>query len=390
MVIAARHLRLNPKLAALALAALAAAAAGQGSAPEAQPPASQPASRPAHADLLWRSEIPPGEVQELTDFLKEYLPDSWEELQRLEKEEPSQARRLFHRLYRLWWGVRQYPPEVRKAAVASSSYRLNQSTYPILREIRRSDSPAEKAELTRRLREVLVQHFEQDLVVKDYRLKFLAQRLGELKATVQQRRTSRPELIEQRLTELLQPRGQSRPATTAPGPYRRPVRPMERSPEREAAVIEFIKENAPEMFKQLERLRKEDPQQAQQLLARAAWLWRRVRGLPENVRAAVLARQRLNVDIGRTVQRIRSSQQSAAKIRLIGELRELLAKQFGHDQVVLEYRLGELSRELEALRGELATRRHRGEQIIQEWLERLLSPPLATRPAEAPAAAKAP
>ena len=360
----------------LALAVLAAAMAGRtvsgGTTAPARggPAASRPATRPAAARPL---RVPREQMRELTAFLEEYLPDSYGRIQRLQRDNPRQARRHWSRVYRLWWRVRHYPPDVRQAAV--TCYRLNRSIYQAVREIGRADNPAEKAEVTERLRKLLGEHFDRDQVVKEYRVKHLARQLAELKARLAERRKGRAALIEKRLTELLKPPPASRPATTRPAPRRYLRRRPPLTPEREAALMQFVRESAPELLAQLERLRKDDPPEARKMLSRVHRLWRRVRGYPPNVRAAVLARRRLNVAIERAVQKIRSAEDRAERKRLIPALRKLLGEQFGHSQVFLEYRLTRLGRELEDLKAELAARRLDRSSIIAERLGRLLLPP---------------
>ena len=243
-----------------------------------------------------------------------------------------------------------------------------------------SESPAEKAEVTERLRKLLGEHFDRDQVVKEYRVKHLARQLAELKARLAERRKGRAALIEKRLTDLLKPPpasrpATSRPATTRPAPrrYLRHRPPL--TPEREAALMQFVRENAPELLAQLERLRKDNPPEARKMLSRVHRLWRRVRAYPPTVRAAVLARRRLNVAIERAVQKIRSAENRTERERLIPALRKLLGEEFGHSQVFLEYRLARLGRELEDLRVELAARRLNRSSIIAERLGRLLLPP---------------
>ena len=191
--------------------AVAAAVTGTLASGSTTAPAGPAASPPGRSAPL---RISPEHMRELTAFLAEYLPDSYERIQQLQKDNPRQARRHWHRVYRLWWRVRHYPADVRKAAVAC--YRLNRSIYQTVREIRQAEDPAEKARLTRGLRKLLGEHFDRDQVVKEHRVKFLARQLVELRAKVEQRRKNRPALIQERLTTLLRPPPATRPATSRP------------------------------------------------------------------------------------------------------------------------------------------------------------------------------
>lgn len=358
-------------------------ASGSTTAP-AGPVASRPSSQPGGPAPL---RISPEHMRELTAFLAEYLPDSYEQIQQLQRDNPRQARRHLHRVYWLWWRVRHYPADVRKAAVAC--YRLNRSIYQTVREVRQAEDPAEKARLTKGLRKLLGEHFDQDQVVKEHRVKFLARQLVELRAKVEQRRKNRPALIQERLTTLLKPPPATRPATSRPARRRYSRRHPPLTPEREAEMTEFLRQNAPDLLKQLERLRKTDPAAADKTLSRVYGLWQRVVRYPPNVQAAILARRRLNVAIDQTVQSVRRTAKQAGREKLIATLRDLLAEQFGHDQVFLEYRLAHLSRELEELEAELATRRRNRSKIIGAWVGKLLAPPVAGEPVRAGVTANA-
>lgn len=158
------------------------------------------------------------------------------------------------------------------------------------------------------------------------------------------------------------------------------------SPERQAELKRFL-ERTPELHAQLERLQKEDPDKARRLLARAYRLWRRVRAYPPEVRDAALARQRLNVAVAETLEKIRKSKDATQRAGFLQTLRKLLGRQFDYEQIVQEYRVKRLSRQLAELRTEVERRRRSRDKIIAEWLGRLSRAPLATQPAAAPPAA---
>ena len=372
----------------IALAVLAVGGAGEAlwGKPAAPATGSQPASRPAGASPLL--QISKEQARELTAFLKEYLPESHERIQRLTKENPRQASRHLYRIYRLWWRVRQYPPDVCGAAVAC--YRLDREVYRTVRETRHTDGAAEKRELTAKLRELLGRHFDQDQVVKEYRVRSLAKQLAELKAKVEERRKTRPALIEEQLAGLLKPPQASSPVATRPARPRSLRYRSDVSAEQDAALGEFLRKHAPELLKQLDRVRAQDAERAQRLRRRLYGMWRRVRRYPPEVREAVIARQRLNVTVERSVQKIRATENPAERQKLVRDLRKVLDQQFGHHQLFLEYRLTFLSRQLGELRAELALRRRNRTKIIGDWMAKLLAPPLASQPAHAPEAAKAP
>jgi len=348
----------------------------------AAPAESRTTTQPAGGDSR-RLRIPADEMAQMEAFLKQYMPDLLARIERLREDDPAEAWRQLHRAYRFWWRVRDYPAEIREAAVACR--RLSRTIYQTVRERQQALSPAEKAALTENLREILGQHFDKDQLVKEYRVRYLTRQLAELSGKVQQRRKSRSGLIQERLARLLRPATQ--PAATRPAPRQGRMQRSMISPERQAELKRFLKERTPELHAQLERLQKEDPDKARRLLERAYRLWRRVRAYPPEVRDAALARQRLNVAVAETLEKIRKSKDPTQRTEPLQTLRKLLGRQFDYEQIVQEYRVKRLSRQLAELRAEVERRRRSRAKIIAEWLDRLSRAPLATQPAAAPPSA---
>ncbi len=146
-------------------------------------------------------------VKEVLAFAKKHLPEEYKRFETLRKENPRQARRAIRRLWWLYKRVRHLPPEIQAAAVAK--HRLNVAIFQTRRDFLRTEDASRKAELTKKLQTLLGKQFDNDQIVKEYRIKVLAQQLAELKAEVGRRKKDRSKIIAERLKRLLS----SAPAT---------------------------------------------------------------------------------------------------------------------------------------------------------------------------------
>ena len=121
-------------------------------------------------------------------------------------------------LRRIWWiyqRVRYLPQEIQAAAVAE--HRLNMSIFQTRREILQTQDADKKTELTKKLRDLLGRQFDNDQIVKEYRIKILADQLVKLKKEIEQRKTNRQKVIEERLEKLMNSDFGPRPHGDAPG-----------------------------------------------------------------------------------------------------------------------------------------------------------------------------
>ena len=173
----------------------------------------------------------------------------------------------------------------------------------------------------------------------------------------------------------------SQPATT------RPVRPRRRfrfgwealTEKQKAEVMAFAKEDMPELYAQLEKLRKEEPRQARRLLRWVYLVWRRVRRYPAGeVRRAAVARRRLGIEIYKTRKAFLEATDKAQKAKLRTQLAKLVGERFDYDQIVKEYDVKRLEKQLADLKAEIAARRRNRAETIAGILERLLNPPTAS------------
>ena len=147
-------------------------------------------------------------------FAKKHFPEEHKRLEALRKENPRQFRRAIRRLWWLYRRVRHLPEEIQAAAVAK--HRLNIAIFHTRREFLRTEDAAKKAELTKKLRDLLGKQFDNDQTVKEYRIKLLAEQLAKLKTEIEQRKKDRQKIIADRLKLLLRP-----PPATQPAPVRK-------------------------------------------------------------------------------------------------------------------------------------------------------------------------
>jgi len=171
-------------------------------------------------------------------------------------------------------------------------------------------------------------------------------------------------------------RAASRPARRWTGRMRRAL-----SPEQEAEMMAFTKKYMPELHKQFEQLAKQDPRKAARVRQQMYWLWRRVQRYPAGtVREAAVARQRINVDVYKVVRTYRQTADAGEKTKLRKELTSLLGRRFDYDQVVKEYDVKLLEKQLAELKAEVVRRRNSRREVITDAVTRLLTPPGTSHP----------
>ena len=175
---------------------------------------------------------------------------------------------------------------------------------------------------------------------------------------------------------------------SATGPVSRPVRPRRRprggraalTDQKKAEIMAFAKEYMPELYAQLVKLQKDDPRQARRLLGRLHWVLLLVQRYPPGeVRRAAVARRRLSVDISKVRRAYGEATDKAQKAKLREQLAELVGERFDYDQIVKEYDVKRLEKQLADLKAEIAERRRNRAKTIAAIMERLLSPPTASR-----------
>jgi len=167
-------------------------------------------------------------AEEVMAFVKKNFPEEYKRLEALRKEDPAQARQSLRRLWRIYQRVRHLPPEIQAAAVAE--HRLNVAIFRLRGELLQTEDAAKKAELTQKLRDLLGEQFDNDQTVKEYKVKLLDEQLAKLKAEIEQRKTGRQKIINERMERLMKP---GPDIMQPPGPSTRPSPP---APPRERNV----------------------------------------------------------------------------------------------------------------------------------------------------------
>jgi hypothetical protein len=176
------------------------------------------------------------------------------------------------------------------------------------------------------------------------------------------------------------------PATAAAAS--RPARPRWRSragwaavtDEQKAEIMAFAKEYMPELHAQLVKLQKDDPRQARRLLGQLDRVRRRVQRYPAGeVRKAAIARRRLGVEIYKVRKAYGETADKAQKAKLREQLTKLVGERFDYDQIVKEYDVKRLEKQLADLKAEIAERRRNRSEAVAALVEQLLSPPTASR-----------
>lgn len=179
-------------------------------------------------------------------------------------------------------------------------------------------------------------------------------------------------------------RAEAQRQTTRSGPASRSHRPMGSGtalpPEQLDEMMAFLKEHMPELHQRLDRLRSESRPASQRLIGSTWQLYNRVRNYPPEIQTAAISRHQLNVSIFQAVADYQQAPPAEKETRRT-RIRELLAKQFEHDQVVKEYEVKRLTQQLANLRAELEERSKSRDRIIQERLDSVLQGPARTRPA---------
>jgi hypothetical protein len=134
-------------------------------------------------------------------FLRQTDPVLVRQLEEMRKNAPGPADYALHRLWHIYQTVRNYPPEVRTAAL--SRHRINVQVFRTLRDLRQCKDDTAKAELMTRLRELLNQLFDSEQIVREYEIQRLAGQLDQLKKDVDGRRQHRHERVQSQLDQLI-------------------------------------------------------------------------------------------------------------------------------------------------------------------------------------------
>ena len=168
-----------------------------------------------------RERLSAEQIERIIAFAKEYLPEEYQQIELIKQEDPQRARLMLHRLWWLYRRVRQFPPEIRKAAV--ERHRLNLAIIQTRRDFIKCTNETERKKLKAKLRNLLSKQFDYDQAVKEWRVKQLEKQIAELKAQIERRKNEKDKIIAERLNRLLRVNRPVR-ATTRPT-YRYKNRP---------------------------------------------------------------------------------------------------------------------------------------------------------------------
>ena len=184
--------------------------------PSATAPAASRPVRPRWRPRAGRAPLTDEQKAEIMAFAKEYMPELYAQLEKLQKDDPRRARRLLWQLRGAWWQAQRYPAgEVRKAAVARR--RLNVEIYKTRKAYGEATDKAHKAKLREQLTRLVGERFDNDQIVKEYDVKRLEKQLADLKAEIAERRRSRAKIIADTMERLLRPLTAGR-SPASPGP----------------------------------------------------------------------------------------------------------------------------------------------------------------------------
>jgi hypothetical protein len=122
----------------------------------------------------------------------------------------------------------------------------------------------------------------------------------------------------------------------------------------------------------LEELLESDPRRALPLLHHVRRLYQRMSRYPDDVREAAMKSWRLRLELFRLRGDHGRAGDEAEKARLVKSMRALLGRQFDYDQVVREYDIKRVGKDIKELRAEVQRRRKDRKKIVEEKLEKLL------------------
>jgi len=151
------------------------------------------------------------QIEQITIFAKKYLPEEYQQIELMQQEDPRRARIMLHRIWWLYRRVRQFPPEIRKAAV--ERHRLNVAIIQTRRDFIKCTDNDEKEKLKAKLRNLLYKQFDYDQAVKEWRVKQLEKQIAGLKAQIERRKNEKDKIIAERLNRLLQVNPSARVST---------------------------------------------------------------------------------------------------------------------------------------------------------------------------------
>ena len=352
--------------------------------------AADPATRPARSRGRRGARhvtLTDEQLQEVLAFARKHYPQEAEKLERLLGEDRVRAMAIARRLQRVRASVRRYPEPIVQAALDRRKASL--AIYRTVRDLRRNEDPARRAALIDRIKALLSEQLDHEQKIKKYEVTQLEKRVAQLAERIKAGPARRDEIIAARLDRWIAPRKPATRPSTSPTSRRAHPRGRGRDRRLTAGQLErmmaFTKAHAPKIHKHLVKLRQSDTPRARSLLYMVHGLIRPIRSMPPRVRRAAIAVHEANVGLLRPARQARKSKDPAERKRLAASMRVVLVEQFKDRQIVREYDVKRLRKELADLRADVQKRSDDREKIIAERLARLTSPRRpTTQPSSAP------
>jgi ribosomal protein S15P/S13E len=186
----------------------------------AHPGGTMAGSRPRGFGPRRRQRITEEQEQAVLDFLKQHRPGEYEWAIKLPDDDPRRRR-----VIRTWWydviqKVQHMPPKLRDATIRERDAQVR--IVKRIREIRRTNDPAEKEKLKQQLRKDVADHFEAEQELREQRLALLIEQIDRIRSELKERREQRDKIVKERVEEWLK-----RPVRRGPsrGRRRRPPAP---------------------------------------------------------------------------------------------------------------------------------------------------------------------
>ncbi len=174
----------------------------------------------------------------------------------------------------------------------------------------------------------------------------------------------------------------SRPASqgAAPPPghargHRGPGEPRRIPLDRVESLLAKMKTAQPRAYDHLQRLRRDHPRAFMRAMVRIDRFHRRMADLPAEMQKTIAAQRENRVERFDLLMEYRRATDETVRAPLRQKISGLTSRLFDADQKLKEYKLEQLTKELEQLRAELKDRATRREELIAEAAEQFMATP---------------
>ncbi len=175
------------------------------------------------------------------------------------------------------------------------------------------------------------------------------------------------------------------PKAPAAQPVVATLRPPSLSDTQEKAALEFIKQQRPDSYPDLLKLKQDNPRRYRSNVAKWHGVMTQMNALPKARAEAAAKEKELQVDIAKFVQAIRTAGDKAERNKLQPALRAKIEEHFQAEQRKNELYLEHLEMRLENVRREIRLRQRQREQIIDDRVDLWMRATVSTvRPSTSP------